>query len=105
MKAILLILVAIECILLITAISPVFIRSLGAEKAAIAWSKNPTPENKAKFDDWKAKIDRVRFRSHVVAWSLFALNTLAIAVVIQRIRKHPTTGFTLRFARRGQNVK
>jgi len=86
MKAILMILIATEVILLLTAISPTFVDSREMEKAFVERSKQPTPENRAKVDEWNAKVKKTRLVSNVIVWSLVGINTLATVIVSRKIR-------------------
>jgi hypothetical protein len=88
-KALFLVLLAVEGVLLVTAISPVFINSHAAERAVIAAHDNPTPESIRNAEQWRERIRCARSRSHLVVWSLLALNTGALAVAGRGIRTQP----------------
>lgn len=86
MKALLIIIAAMEGILVLAALLPDSTRSRQAERAAVEWQKSPTEANKAELHAWAEKITRARNQHNTIVWSFLAANTVALLLVARRHR-------------------
>ena len=87
MKMLLILLMLMEVILLVLAVSPVFVDRKSAARALVEWRNNPTPENKSTWEREAALSRRERTVTGFFIFALLAANTVGLIVLIRKIRK------------------
>ena len=91
MKILLILSILIEVVLLLLAVSPVFIDRKSAARAFVEWRNNPTLENKSTWEREAALLRRERYVTEISIFALLAANTIGLIVLIRKIRKPLTS--------------
>lgn len=87
MKALLVVLVLSELILLVLSFSPVFIHRRSAAEALVEWRNNPKPESETMWRQESAALRRDRLIVEMSIYGLLVLNTTALILLAKRVRQ------------------
>jgi hypothetical protein len=87
MKTLLIILIFLEVIFALVAFTPIFIDKKSAAQALVEWKNNPTPENEAVWSREATALRRERNIIDISIFTLLAVNTVGLVVLIQKIKK------------------